>query len=165
MSIRYLLRAVFAATITLAAGLLIIILMLKSGLSDSQQAAQQRYELSHLAKLSSSNSIKLTELARQYVVTLQSKYKQQYFELVGQIQGDIAWLNGEKKSYLARLQAYNVDKSDLALLAESNELSLKLVETEEQAFALVDHLVGQDPHVISEKNGLTLSYYLPMKIT
>ncbi|WP_157066160.1 methyl-accepting chemotaxis protein [Pseudoalteromonas arabiensis] len=152
MSIRYLLRAVFAATITLAAGLLIIILMLKSGQTDSQQAAQQRYQLSHLAKLSSSNSIKLTELARQYVVTLESQYKQQYFELVGQIQGDIAWLNGEKKSYLARLQAYNVDKSDLALLAESNELSLKLVKTEEQAFALVDHLVGQVPHVISEKD-------------
>lgn len=145
------LRAVFAATITLAAVLLVIILLLKEGLADSQYAAQQRYSLSHLAKLSSSNSIKLTELARQHVVTLKQTYKDDYFELVGQIQGDVAWLNGEKKSYITRLKQYNVDASDLALLEKSNNLSLGLINTEEKAFAMVANLIGKSPNTLNEK--------------
>jgi len=151
LSIRYMLRAVFAATITLAAVLLVIILLLKEGLADSQYAAQQRYSLSHLAKLSSSNSIKLTELARQHVVTLKQTYKDDYFELVGQIQGDVAWLNGEKKSYITRLKQYNVDASDLALLEKSNNLSLGLINTEEKAFAMVANLIGKSPNTLNEK--------------
>ncbi len=97
------------------------------------ESAQQRYELSHLAKFSSSNSIHLTELARQHVVTLENRYKGEYQELVDQIQGKAAWLNGEKKSYVQRLKAFNVAADDLALLQKSNDLSLKLVETEEKA--------------------------------
>ncbi|MBD57277.1 methyl-accepting chemotaxis protein [uncultured Pseudoalteromonas sp.] len=115
------------------------------------QSAQQRYELSHLAKFSSSNSIHLTELARQHVVTLEPRYKVEYQNLVDQIQGKAAWLNGEKKSYVQRLRAFNVAADDLALLQKSNDLSLKLVETEEQAFSLVSDLLGRDT------NNLTVS--------
>ena len=114
------LRTVFALAITIAAGLLIIILLLKTGLSDSQQSAQQRYQLSHFAKLSASNSIKLTELARQYVVTLQPSYKKQYYELVNQIEGTEPWLDGRKKSYIDRLKEFNVNEQELALLNKSN---------------------------------------------
>ncbi|WP_348708926.1 methyl-accepting chemotaxis protein [uncultured Pseudoalteromonas sp.] len=149
MSIRFLLRAVFAATITLAAGLLVIILLLQAGQDKSLYSAQQRYELSHLAQLSSSNSIHLTELARQHVVTLDNRYKDEYYKLVDQIQGKTAWLNGEKKSYEQRLKAYNVAADDLALLQKSNDLSLKLIETEENAFSLVSNLIGQDTNNLS----------------
>ena len=151
MTIRFLLRAVFAATITLAAGLLLIILFLQSGQDESMESAQQRYELSHLAKFSSSNSIHLTELARQHVVTLDPRYEVEYHQLVDQIQGKAAWLNGEKKSYEQRLRAFNVAADDLALLQKSNDLSLKLVETEEKAFSLVSDLLGRDT------NNLTVS--------
>jgi len=116
LTIRFLLRAVFAATIALAAGLLLIILFLQSGQDESMESAQQRYELSHLAKFSSSNSIHLTELARQHVVTLDPRYETEYHQLVDQIQGKAAWLNGEKKSYEQRLRAFNVAADDLALL-------------------------------------------------
>ena len=149
MSIRFLLRAVFAATITLAAGLLVIILLLQAGQDKSLYSAQQHYELSHLAQLSSSNSIHLTELARQHVVTLDNRYKDEYYKLVDQIQGKTAWLNGEKKSYEQRLKAYNVAADDLALLQKSNDLSLKLIETEENAFSLVSNLIGQDTNNLS----------------
>ncbi|MEI8646116.1 hypothetical protein P4S56_18850 [Pseudoalteromonas sp. Hal056] len=144
MTIRFLLRAVFAATITLAAGLLLIILFLQSGQDKSMDSAQQRYELSHLAKLSAANSIHLTELARQHVVTLNPRYADEYHQLVDQIEGKAAWLNGEKKSFEQRLKAFNVAADDLALLQKSNDLSLKLVETEEQAFSLVSDLLGRD---------------------
>ncbi|MGB6141979.1 MAG: methyl-accepting chemotaxis protein, partial [Pseudoalteromonas rhizosphaerae] len=143
------LRTVFALAITIAAGLLIIILLLKTGLSDSQQSAQQRYQLSHFAKLSASNSIKLTELARQYVVTLQPSYKKQYYELVNQIEGTEPWLDGRKKSYIDRLKEFNVNEQELALLNKSNSLSLQLVSTEEQAFQLVSSFAGQSPSLLN----------------
>ena len=143
------LRTVFALAITIAAGLLIIILLLKTGLSDSQQSAQQRYQLSHFAKRSASNSIKLTELARQYVVTLQPSYKKQYYELVNQIEGTEPWLDGRKKSYIDRLKEFNVNEQELALLNKSNSLSLQLVSTEEQAFQLVSSFAGQSPSLLN----------------
>ncbi|MFK3873263.1 methyl-accepting chemotaxis protein [Pseudoalteromonas rhizosphaerae] len=149
MTIRLMLRTVFALAITIAAGLLIIILLLKTGLSDSQQSAQQRYQLSHFAKLSASNSIKLTELARQYVVTLQPSYKKQYYELVNQIEGTEPWLDGRKKSYIDRLKEFNVNEQELALLNKSNSLSLQLVSTEEQAFQLVSSFAGQSPSLLN----------------
>ena len=143
------LRAVFAITITIAAGLLVIILLLKAGLADSQYSAQQRYQLSHFANLSSSNSIKLTELARQYVVTLQPNYKNEYYHLVEQIQGAQPWLDNRKKSYIDRLKEFNVNEQQLALLDKSNSLSLQLVETEERAFELVSSFAGQSPSSLS----------------
>ncbi|CAM4139949.1 methyl-accepting chemotaxis protein [Pseudoalteromonas ostreae] len=149
MTIRLMLRTVFALAITIAAGLLIIILLLKTGLSDSQQSAQQRYQLSHFAKLSASNSIRLTELARQYVVTLQPSYKNEYYHLVEQIQGTQPWLDDRKKSYIDRLKEFNVNEQQLALLDKSNSLSLQLVKTEERAFQLVSPLTGQSPSSLS----------------
>ncbi|MGO2129302.1 MAG: hypothetical protein ACTH4U_11215 [Pseudoalteromonas prydzensis] len=122
MTIRLMLRTVFALAITIAAGLLIIILLLKTGLSDSQQSAQQRYQLSHFANLASSNSIKLTELARQYVVTLQPSYKNEYYHLVKQLGGTEPWLDDRKKSYLDRLKEFNVNEQQVALLTRLKSL-------------------------------------------
>lgn len=149
LTIRLMLRIVFATAVIIAAGLLVIILLLKSGLSDSQQSAQTRYHLSHFAKLSSSNSIRLTELARQYVVTLEPSYKNQYIELVNQIQGNEAWLDGRKKSYIERLKEYRVGTNELALLDKSNSLSMNLVNTEERAFQMVSGFAGQSPASLS----------------
>lgn len=143
------LRTVFALAITIAAGLLIIILLLKTGLADSQQSAQQRYQLSHFANLASSNSIKLTELARQYVVTLQPSYKNEYYHLVKQIGGTEPWLDNRKKSYIDRLKEFNVNEQQVALLNKSNALSLKLVETEELAFQLISNFVDKSPSLLS----------------
>ena len=113
------------------------------------ESAQQRYELSHLAKFSSSNSFTLQNLLSTCCNLRPSIVE--YQNLVDQIQGKAAWLNGEKKSYVQRLRAFNVAADDLALLQKSNDLSLKLVETEEKAFSLVSDLLGRDT------NNLTVS--------
>lgn len=136
------LRTVFAVTIVIASALLIIILLLKQGLLNSEHAAQKRYELSHFASLAATNSAKLTNLARQHVVTLEPEYKNQYNQLVAQINGQAAWLDGSKQSYINRLKAYQVDSDDLATLAKSTELSMALVATEVEAFKLVEPLIG-----------------------
>ncbi|MCU4675431.1 methyl-accepting chemotaxis protein [Catenovulum sp. 2E275] len=145
MTIRLMLRSVFGIAITISICLLIIIVLLKNGLMSSQQAAQNRYDLSHLAQLSAVNSAQLTNFARQYVVTLNPEYKKQYYSLVEQIDGLKTWLDGRKLSYIERLKELEVSPTDLALLTESNQLSMDLINTEEKAFALVEHFSGKNP--------------------
>lgn len=149
------LRVAFALAITIAAGLLIIILVLKQGFSDSQHAAQQRYDLSHFAELSALNSKQLTNFARQYVATLDPKYKQQYSTLVAQITGDAPWDDGKRLSYVDRLKEYNVDSQDLNTLAKSSELSMKLVQTEIRAFDMVATLIGTSPSSLTSQQHAT----------
>lgn len=150
MTIKLLLRVIFGVAISIAIVLLLIILMLKQGLIESEQASQDRYALSHLAQLSSQNSTNLTSLARQYVVTLNPKYKTEYYDLVAKINGEKAWLDGRKLSYLNRLAEYQVDAADLNLLKKSNQLSMTLVNTEEKAFNLISDLVGKDNSNLSD---------------
>lgn len=151
MTIRLLLKVVFGVAVSIAIVLLLIILMLKQGLIDSEKTAQDRYELSHLAKLANQKSASLTNLARQHIVTLDPKYKTEYYHLVEQINGEKAWLDGRKLSYLDRLAEYNVEASDLNLLKKSNQLSMTLVNTEEQAFKLVSDLIGQENSTLSDE--------------
>lgn len=137
MTIKNLLRLAFGVTIGVAALLLLIVLLLKQNLTDSFNAAEFRYQSSHLAKLSATNSATLTLLARHYVVTLEEKYLDAYNLLVEQIQGNAKWEDGRATGYLERLRELGIDSSDLAYLAESNELSMNLVNTEVAAFDLV----------------------------
>lgn len=142
LTIRLILRAVFAIATIIAVGLLVIIVLLKQGLLESEEVAQQRYDLSHLARLAETNSTLLTNLARQHVVTLDPAYKKQYYQLVAQRNGEQPWLDGRSLSYVDRLKEYNIDSDDLALLAKSNDLSGNLVKTEVQAFELVKPFLG-----------------------
>ncbi|MBN7821728.1 methyl-accepting chemotaxis protein [Bowmanella yangjiangensis] len=137
MTIKNLLRLAFGVTIGVAALLLLIVLLLKQNLTDSFNAAEFRYQSSHLAKLSATNSATLTLLARHYVVTLEEKYLDAYNLLVEQIQGNARWEDGRATGYLERLRELGIDSSDLAYLEQSNELSMALVNTEVAAFDLV----------------------------
>ncbi|NMM39868.1 methyl-accepting chemotaxis protein [Pseudoalteromonas arctica] len=142
MTIRSMLRIVFAAATIIAAGLLVIILLLKQGLSQSEVVAQQRYDVSHLARLADTSSTLLTNLARQHVVTLDPSYKQGYNQLVAQRNGEQPWLDGRSLSYVKRLQEYHIGSEDLDFLTKSTELSVNLIKTEMQAFKLVEPFIG-----------------------
>lgn len=143
MTIRLMLRLVFGITVLIAGILLLVNILLAQGLIDSEEEAKNRYELSHVAKLSAGNSAQLTKLARQFVVTLESKYETEYLKLVDQIEGKVPWDNGRTINYLDWLKEYDVDSEDLKLLEQSNQLSLNLVNTEVAAFDLIRSLVGK----------------------
>ncbi len=134
----------FGVTIAIAIALLLVVLMLKGNLTDSFVAGEQRYKISHMAKLAKENSIELTTLARQYVATLDDKYKNQYDLLVDQIQGKAAYPDGITRAYLNRLRDEGVDKNALVHLEESVSLSMNLVNTEVAAFNLVADFTHKD---------------------
>lgn len=143
MTIRLMLRLVFGFTVAISVVLLLITLLLKSGLIESEQAASDRYDLTNLAKLSATNSAQLTKLARQHVVTLKPEYEAAYNLLVKQIEGKAPWNNGRQAPYIDLLKEFDVAENDLALLAQSNSLSMALVNTEVAAFNLIKPFVGQ----------------------
>ncbi|GAA0340949.1 methyl-accepting chemotaxis protein [Bowmanella denitrificans] len=144
MTIKNLLRIAFGVTIAVAALLLLIVLLLKQNLADSFEAAEYRYQSSHLAKLSATNSSMLTMLARHYVVTLDSQYLNAYNLLVEQIQGNAKWDDGQTTGYLDRLRALGISSDELVYLEESNKLSMALVNTEVAAFELVEPFRHKD---------------------
>ncbi|MBT1064449.1 methyl-accepting chemotaxis protein [Bowmanella sp. Y26] len=155
MTIKNLLRLAFGVTIGVAALLLLIVLLLKQNLTDSFNAAEFRYQSSHLAKLSATNSATLTLLARHYVVTLEEKYLDAYNLLVEQIQGNAKWEDGRATGYLERLRELGIDSSDLAYLEESNELSMALVNTEVAAFDLVAPFKHKNINDLTEQERLS----------
>ncbi len=149
MTIKLLLRSAFGSIIAIALVLLVVVLMLKNNLQHSFDAADHRYNASHLAKLASEQSNELTALARQYVVTLEPEYLRAYNLLVAQIEGNAAWDDGSTIAYLDQLRKAGVQEDDLVYLKESVSLSLKLVNTEEEAFELVEPFKQKSPNMLT----------------
>lgn len=81
MNIRDLFRVFFGAIILVSGITLFLALQLKQNVEASYAAADYRYNVSHLAKLSTSNSTLLTLNARQFVATLDPKYRDKYTTL------------------------------------------------------------------------------------
>ncbi len=150
MTIKRFLRIVFSITIALSILLLVVSLILKNQLEASFNASEHRFEANKLATLSATNSTKLTELARQYVNTLNPEYEQAYNLLVAQIEGQAPWRDGSSMSYMQRLKALGIPAELLALTEKSNSLSMSLVNTEVAAFGLVNPLQGKTPEQLTE---------------
>lgn len=144
MNIKNLFGVIFGAIFAISAALLVIVLLLKGNLIDSFDESNRRFEIDNLARDAAVQSETLTSLARQYVVTLNPKYKADYEKLVDQIQGTVPWDNGMKISYLDQLRKAGVEERNLSALKESVELSMNLVNTEIEAFELVDNLQSRN---------------------
>ena len=144
MNIKNLFGVIFGAIFAISAALLIIVLLLKGNLIDSFEESNRRFEIDNLARDAAVKSETLTSLARQYVVTLNPKYKADYEKLVDQIQGNVPWDNGMRISYLDQLRQAGVEERNLSALKESVELSMNLVNTEIAAFELVDSLQSRN---------------------
>lgn len=144
MNIKNLFGVIFGAIFAISAALLVIVLLLKGNLIDSFDESNRRFEIDNLARDAAVQSETLTSLARQYVVTLNPKYKADYEKLVDQIQGTVPWDNGMKISYLDQLRKAGVEERNLSALKESVELSMNLVNTEIAAFELVDNLQSRN---------------------
>ncbi|MFC7001692.1 methyl-accepting chemotaxis protein [Pseudobowmanella zhangzhouensis] len=149
MTIKRLLRGAFLVIISVSVLLLIIVLMLKSNLQKTYEAADYRYSVSHLAKQAESDSLMLTQLARHYIATLDEQYLRAYEKLVGQIEGTEAGPDGRKISYLDRLRQAGVQEDELSSLKQSVDVSLALVKTEEAAFALIAPFADKSPAQLS----------------
>lgn len=150
MTIRLILRVVFGFTVAAAAILLLITLLLKTSLEASEEAANKRFELTNLAEMADNNSARLTRLARQYVITLNPEFLNEYDTLVRQIKGEVAWPDGRKIAYLDWLEGAGVVSDDLAILEKSTQRSLNLVKTEVRAFDLVKPLAGKRVENLTE---------------
>lgn len=137
MSIRSLSRLAFAAAAIFIVGQLMTSLLLNSKLEESHVLADLRVKSLELASMSLTHSDQLTSLARQYIITLDPKYKEQYEFLVRKIEGDERWEDGRSLSYIERLEEIGISGDRLELLEESNTISLKIVDSEIKAFDLV----------------------------
>lgn len=122
---------------------LFLALQLKQNVEASYATADYRYNVSHLAKLSTSNSTLLTLNARQFVATLDPKYRDKYNQIVDQITGKAPMYDGRSLEYQQRLKELGVPSNLMTYLAESNNLSVALVDTEVRAFGLVEPFVGK----------------------
>ncbi|MEN3157602.1 methyl-accepting chemotaxis protein [Alkalimonas sp. NCh-2] len=145
MTIKWMFRIGLGAALVSTLVLLLIVLALRSTMLQTQQLQDYRYQAYQLGQLSSQNSSRLTMHARQYIATLDPRYRQAYNELVAQIQGQSAGGDGRRLSYIERLREMNFTAEELQLLQRSNQLSMALVATEERAFELVKQLTGQNP--------------------
>ncbi|MEW6992387.1 hypothetical protein AADZ91_17090 [Colwelliaceae bacterium 6441] len=108
MTIKTLLRSAFAFIILIAFVILLIVLNLRSSLEDSFSSSEYRYQSSHLAKLSAINSTALTLNARQYVVTLDKQYLNNYNQFVDKITGKAPYIDGRSMDYIDRLKELNI---------------------------------------------------------
>ncbi|EJL6400583.1 methyl-accepting chemotaxis protein [Vibrio navarrensis] len=143
MNIKDLFRVFFGAIILVSGITLFLALQLKQNVEASYATADYRYNVSHLAKLSTSNSTLLTLNARQFVATLDPKYRDKYNHIVDQITGKAPMYDGRSLEYQQRLKELGVPSNLMTYLAESNNLSVALVDTEVRAFGLVEPFVGK----------------------
>ncbi len=138
MSIKRLLQLFVAVSV----GLNTIALLLMLGVLDRQSqlvaTAQSRLDSYRMGQEIMVTSDELTRLARTYVVTGDKQYKEQYWQIVDWVEGKSARPDGRTIAVRDLLKEYGFTPDELAKLDRSNELSLKLVETEEEAFNAVE---------------------------
>ena len=137
----------FISIFSILAGMIIILLFIVLELLNNQEdvfnAADYRYNSYKLGLTSKINSDLLTALARKHVVTRKPEYKELYFQVVDMLEGNAPWPEGFKKSYENRVREMNFSAGEKSRLDESNDLSLALVELEEQAFDIIGPYIGK----------------------
>ena len=149
MTLKNRFRAIFSLLVLLTFLLTIIVVLLISNHGKVDTAADYRYNSYNLGLSSKLNSDQLTKLARQYVITREKKYFDQYLNIVDMLEGKSPWPDGSSKSYADRLTETGFTDVELDKLDLSNTLSLNLVNLEEQAFALVEPLISKSNDQLS----------------
>jgi methyl-accepting chemotaxis protein len=143
MTLKNRFRAIFSLLVAMILVLVGIVTVLINNQDHANKANDYRYESYNLGLSSKLNSDLLTKLARQYVITLDAKYLNEYLRVVDMLEGKSPWPNGESISYSDRLQTLGFTEQEFSKLDESNSLSLGLVEIEEKAFAAIESFVGR----------------------
>ena len=149
MTLKNRFRAIFSLLVLLTFLLTIIVVLLISNHGKVDTAADYRYNSYNLGLSSKLNSDQLTKLARQYVITREKKYFDQYLNIVDMLEGKSPWPDGSSKSYADRLTETGFTDVELDKLDLSNTLSLNLVNLEEQAFGLVEPLISKSNDQLS----------------
>ena len=149
MTLKNRFRAIFRLLVLLTFLLTIIVVLLISNHGKVDTAADYRYNSYNLGLSSKLNSDQLTKLARQYVITREKKYFDQYLNIVDMLEGKSPWPDGSSKSYADRLTETGFTDVELDKLDLSNTLSLNLVNLEEQAFGLVEPLISKSNDQLS----------------
>ena len=150
MTLKNRFRAIFSVLIIMILVLVGVVTLLISNQEHANQAANYRYDSYNLGLSSKLNSDLLTKLARQYVITLDKSYLDEYLRIVDMLEGKSPWPDGQSISYSERLNSVGFTEEEFAKLDESNTLSLALVNLEEKAFSAIEPLVGRSPSQLSE---------------
>ena len=138
MSIKQVFQYLLIATGLVTIFLIFTVLKVFNNQDELVNAAQTRFESYKLGQEASISSSELTRLARTYVITGDKQYEQAYWSIVNSITGDEPRKDGQQIAYTDLLKKEGFSDQELALLAESNDLSLDLVTIEEKAFSLAD---------------------------
>lgn len=102
------------------------------------EAGHTRFESYRLGQEVTATSDELTRLARTYVVTGDTSFRDRYRHLVDVLEGKAPRPDGRVISFDALLKENGFTAQELELLASANQLSLALVDTEERAFGIVE---------------------------
>ena len=149
MSIKHLFQCIFSVAAFMAMVAVIMTVEIKSTSEDALGLAGYRFESYQIGQEVTIDSDNLTRLARTYVVTLEAKYKNEYFRLVDKIEGKAPRPDGEVIAFTDLLERNGFSQREKSLLDQSTALSIALIETEEKAFALVEPLEGLNPAQLS----------------
>jgi len=102
------------------------------------EAGNSRFESYQLGQEVTVTSDALTRLARSYVVTGNTRFRDQYRHLVQVLEGKAARPDGRTVAFDTLLKEKGFTTQELDLLARANEISLALVNTEEKAFSIIE---------------------------
>ena len=138
MSIQRMFQLLLFGTGIITLCLFIFMLRVLSNQQALVEAADYRFEAYKLGQEASFSSAELARLARTYVITGDKQYERGYWRWVNQIMGEEARPDGRTVAYEDLLRERHFSNEELGYLKRSTDLSIALVETEEEAFALID---------------------------
>lgn len=107
---------------------------------------ENRFKSNTVAKEFADSSANLTRLARSYVATGDTQYKQQYWDIVKWRGGETPRPNsvysglhiGEKIALTTVMEELNFSSNEMSLLEQASQLSNDLIKTETQAMGSID---------------------------
>lgn len=132
--------AIFAsigATIIFLISLAVIFFMLGNATEELDRMADQRYQSLQLANEMRQSSDELTRLVRTYSLTADSRYQQQYNDIIAVRNGDKPRADGEQISLLDLMAKNGFTKQEFDQLQEMQKRSAALVQLETQAMQAV----------------------------
>ncbi|MBP0598256.1 HAMP domain-containing protein [Herbaspirillum sp. LeCh32-8] len=111
--------------------------MMHSAELEVQDAANTRYRSYQLAQELKQSSQDLTSAVRSYAATGNAQYETRYREIVDIVTGKKARPNGQMISTIDMMKQAGFTEQELGKLTQAQNLSLALIQTEEQAMAAV----------------------------
>ncbi len=131
--------------------MIIILLILLFNLKSSFYEMEKIHQKNHVGQYLKQSSRDLTQYARAFAITLNPAYKEKYQEVLDIRNGKKEREDGRKISFKDLLKKHNFSDAEMALVLESEKLSTKLVNTEVEAFRLVQKVIEQGSSLSAEE--------------